>query len=125
MDAFVANHRQSREIPDSQDMFLAVVWMTAAERSIFRKFPFDIKLDIAFKTNSRGFPLLTVTGKNSDNAFFTVMRCWVPNEQSWIFRRLLLYALLSLLGKDMSRITLIVSDGDSQEIAQINNLIDV
>jgi hypothetical protein len=25
MDAFVANHRQSREIPDSQDMFLAVV----------------------------------------------------------------------------------------------------
>jgi hypothetical protein len=125
MDAFVANHQQSREIPESQDMFLAIVWMTASERSIFRKFPFVIKLDITSKTNSRRFPLLTVTGKNSDNAIFTVMRCWVPNEQSWIVGWLRLYALPSLLGKDMSRITLIVSDGDSQEIAQINNLIDV
>jgi hypothetical protein len=125
MDAFVANHRQSREIPDSQDMFLAVVWMTAEERSLFRKFPFVIKLDVTFKTNSRGFPLLTVTGKNSDNEIFRVMHCWVPNEQSWIFRWLLLYALPTLLRKDMSRITLILSDGDSQEIAQINNLIDV
>jgi hypothetical protein len=124
MEAFVSEHRLSRNVPPTQDMFLAVVWMTAAERSLFRRFPFVIKIDITFATNSRGIPLLTVTGKTSDNQVFTVLRCWLPNEQAWIFRWFLLFAMPTILGKDIHRIKLIISDGDSQEIAQINNLID-
>jgi hypothetical protein len=125
MDHFVAEHRRSRKIPDDQDMFLAVVWMTASERSLFRKFPYVVKIDVTFGTNARGIPLLTVTGKTSDNQVFTVLRCWIPNEQAWIFRWLLLHALPTILGKDINRINTIISDGDSQEIAQINNMIDV
>ena len=124
MEAFVAKHRSSREVPVQRDMFLAVVWMTTAERSLFRKFPHVVKLDVTFKTNSRGIPFLTVTGKTSDNEIFTILRCFVPNEQAWIFRWLLLTALPVILGKDIQRIRMIISDGDSQEITQINNLID-
>jgi hypothetical protein len=125
MDAFVSKHRKSRNVPDDKDLFLAVVWMTAAERSIFRKFPYVVKIDVTFKTNSRGIPFLSVTGKTSDNEIYTILRCYVPNEQAWIFRWLLLHALPKILGKDMSRIQMIISDGDSQEIAQINNLIQL
>jgi hypothetical protein len=74
MDAFVAEHCLSRKIPDEQDVFLAVVWMTSAERSVFCRFPFVIKIDITFATNCRGIPLLTITGKTSDNEVFTVLR---------------------------------------------------
>ena len=124
MEAFVSKHRSSRGVANNRDMFLAVVWMTAAERSLFRKFPCVLKLDVTFKTNSRSIPFLTVTGKTSDNEIFTILRCFVPNEQAWIFRWLLLTALPIILGKDIQRIRMIISDGDSQEITQINNLID-
>ena len=66
-----------------------------------------------------------MTGKTSDNEIFTILRCFIPNEQAWIFRWLLLTALPLLLGKDLERINMIISDGDSQEIAQINNLINL
>jgi hypothetical protein len=59
MDAFVScSHCQSRKIPDDRDMFIAVVWMMAQERSLFRKFPFVLKIDLTFKTKSWGFPFL-------------------------------------------------------------------
>jgi hypothetical protein len=82
MDAFVSSHHQSRKIPHDRDMFIAVIWMTAQERSVFCKFPLVLKIDLTFKTNSQGFPFLTVTGKSSDNEIFTVLRCFVPIKQS-------------------------------------------
>jgi hypothetical protein len=54
MNACVTKHRLSRQVAKERDMFLAMVWMTAPERSLFRKFPHVVKLDVAFKTNSRG-----------------------------------------------------------------------
>jgi hypothetical protein len=125
MDAYVTKHRKSMKVSDAGDMFLAVVWMTPAERSIFRKFPFVVKIDVTFKTNVRGIPFLTMTGKTSDNEIFTILRCFVPNEQAWVFRWLLLHALPIILGKDLSRVQMIISDGDSQEIAQINTMIEL
>jgi hypothetical protein len=125
MNDFCTKHRISRKVPDDKDLFLAVIWMTLADRCIFRKFPYVVKIDITFKTNSRGIPFLSITGKTSDNEIFTILRCFVPNEQAWIFRWLLLHALPKILGKDMNRIQMIISDGDSQEIAQINNLIQL
>jgi hypothetical protein len=42
MDACVTKHRLSRQVADERDMFLALVWMTAPERtSLFRKFPHE------------------------------------------------------------------------------------
>ena len=82
MDAFVAKHRASREVAEEDDMFIAVVWMTAGERSLFRKFPYVLKLDVTFGVNSQAIPFLTMTGKTSDNDIFTILRCFIPNEQA-------------------------------------------
>jgi hypothetical protein len=92
MNAYVTKHRSSQQVAKERDMFLAVVWMTATERSLFRKFQHAVKLDATLKTNSRGIPFLTFTGKTSDNEIYTILRCFVPNEQGWIFRWLLLTA---------------------------------
>jgi hypothetical protein len=59
MNACVTKHRSSGQVAKERNMFLAVVWMTATKRSLFRKFPHVAKLDVAFKTNSRGIPFLT------------------------------------------------------------------
>jgi hypothetical protein len=49
-----------------------------------------------------------------------------PNEQAWISCSWLLFcALPTILGKDISRITIVMLDGDSQETHQINNVIDL
>ena len=71
-------------------------------------------------------PLLSVTGINSNGQTFTIARAYLPNEQSWVFCWILSHALPQLLGVEaMKKIVVIISDGDSTEIAQINNLIDV
>jgi hypothetical protein len=124
MNACVTKQRSSQQVAKERDMFLVVVWMTATERSLFRKFPCVVKLDVAFKTNSRGIPFLTFTGKTSDNEIYTILKCFVPNEQGWIFRWLLLTALPAILGKDIGPMQMVISDGDSQEMTQINNLIE-
>jgi hypothetical protein len=53
-------------------MCIAIIWMTAAERSMFHKFPsMLVKIDLTFKTNLPGF----FFGKTSDSDIFTVLRC--------------------------------------------------
>jgi hypothetical protein len=84
-----------------------------------------MKINTTFGTNDRLMPLLSITGLDSNSKTFTVARAYIPNEQSWVFRWILSHALPKLLGIDaMQRIVVILSDGDSTEIFQINNMID-
>jgi hypothetical protein len=126
MRAFISKQRQARAIPVDQDLFVAVLWVTKGERELFRKFPSVVKIDTTFGTNDRSMPLLSITGLNSNGQTFTIARAYLPNEQSWVFRWILSHALPHLLGVEaMKKIVVIISDGDSTEIAQINNLVDV
>jgi hypothetical protein len=126
MRAFISKQRHARAIPVEQDLFVAVLWVTKGERELFRKFPSVVKIDTTFGTNDRSMPLLSITGLNSNGQTFTIARAYLPNEQSWVFRWILSHALPILLGPEaMKRIVIIISDGDSTEISQINNLIDV
>ncbi len=125
MCSFIAKQRLSRAIPKEQDLFVAVLWVTKGEKETFRKFPYVMKIDTTFGTNDRSMPLLSITGPDSNGKTFTVARAYIPNEQSWVFRWILSHALPQILGIDvMQRIVVILSDGDSTEIFQINNLID-
>jgi hypothetical protein len=125
MRSFIAKQRRSRAIPIEQDLFVAVLWVTKGEKETFCKFPYVMKIDTTFGTNDRSMPLLSITGLDSNGKTFTVARAYIPNEQSWLFRWILSHALPQLLGIDaMQRIVVILSDGDSTEIFQINNLID-
>jgi hypothetical protein len=125
VNAYIAKQRRARAIPIEQDLFVAILWITKGEKEMFRKFPYVMKIDTTFGTNDRSMPLLSITGLDSNNKTFTVARAYIPNEQSWVFRWILTHALPGLLGIDtMQRIVVILSDGDSTEIVQINNLID-
>ena len=125
MRAFITAQRLCRKIPIDQDLFVAVLWVTKGEREMFRKYPNVVKIDTTFGTNDRSMPLLSITGLNSNGQTFTIARAYIPNEQSWVFRWILSHALPQLLGVEMmQRIVVIISDGDSTEIAQINNLLD-
>jgi hypothetical protein len=126
MRAFISQQRDARAIPVDQDLFVAVLWVTKGERELFRKFPSVVKIDTTFGTNDRSMPLLSITGLTSTGQTFTIARAYLPNEQSWVFRWILSHALPHLLGVEaMKRIVVLISDGDSTEISQINNLIDV
>ena len=130
VDACVAKHcSSSRDVAEEEgDMLLVadVVWMTASKGSLFHKFPYFLKLDVTCGVKSRGILFLTMNGKTSENESFKILRCFVPNEQVWIFCWLLpSTALPLLLGKDHERMQMIISDGGLQEIPQINNLINL
>ena len=125
MRAFISAQRRAREIPNEQDLFVAVMWVTKGERELFRKFPNLVKIDTTFGTNDRSMPLLSITGLTSTGQTFTIVRAYIPNEQAWVFRWILSHSLPQLLGvESMQRIVVILSDGDSTEIAQINHLVD-
>jgi hypothetical protein len=55
----------------------------------------------------------------------TVLRVFLPNERAWVFRWLFQIVFPRFLGRDcISRIQVIVTDGDSQEITQLDMAIE-
>ena len=65
-------------------------------------------------------------GKTTHGKMFTIMRVFLPHEKSWIFRWLFCVALPGLFGKPtVDQIKSIISDGDSQEIQQLDNAISL
>jgi hypothetical protein len=50
-----------------------------------------------------------------------VVRCFAPNEQSWLFHWLFQEALSVLLGtQTLQLVKLVMTDGDSQEMTQVD-----
>jgi hypothetical protein len=55
---------------------------------------------------------------------FIVLRAFLPNEQSWSYKWFFQTVLPALLGKEvLKRIKIIVTNGDSQEINQLDDAI--
>ena len=51
-----------------------------------------------------------------------MLRCYAPNKRSWFFRWLFHEALAALLGREKSlkKVKLVMIDGDSQEMQQVD-----
>jgi hypothetical protein len=70
-------------------------------------------------------PLLSITGLNSNGQTFTIAHAYISNKQVWVFQGILSHTLPQLLVvASIQRIMVIISDGDSTKIAQINHLVD-
>jgi hypothetical protein len=55
---------------------------------------------------------------------FIVLRAFLPNEQSWSYKWFFQTVLPALLGKEsLRKIRIIVTDGNSQEIGQLDDTI--
>ena len=106
---------------DDQDIFIACCWVLPEGRQLFHAFPEVVCVDGTHETNNESRPLLTLSVKDSNAKVKVVVRCIAPNERSWFFRWLFQEALPVLLGpQSLQLVRLIMTDGDSQEMAQVD-----
>ena len=103
---------------------MGIAWVIPNERTSFEMFPEVLTVDTTTKSNNEHRPLLTIAAKNSYGKMFTVLRAFLPNEQNWVFRWVFSIVLPRMFGHSiLSRINIIISDGDAQEYGQIDNVI--
>ena len=104
---------------------MTIAWVIPCERLLFEMFPEVIAVDTTNDTNNESRPLLTMTGKDSNCKMFTFLRAFLPNEKGWVFRWVFSVVFPKLFGNTiLSRIKLIITDGDSQEFNQLDSAIE-
>ena len=118
---FSNEHRKKMNLTHEQNLLLAVAWVIPGEKDYFFLFPEVLFIDIVEKTNNEKRPLLVVSGKDSDGKMFTILRAFLPNQRSWIFRWIFSVVFPTMFSKDLlKRVKIIISDGDSHEYQQID-----
>jgi len=118
---FVTNTREEVHASDKQQMLVAVAWGLPDCGKIFNAFPETLFVDGTHKTNAEGWVLMTASVKDSHGEVHIVFRAFVPNERNWLFRWLFQTAFVHILGARMcKKVRLVITDGDSQEIAQLD-----
>ena len=96
---------------------IAIAWVLPFERVTFEIFPYFFSVDT---TNNDSRPLLTLCDKKNKGKVFTVLRCFIPNEQTWMFKWIF-QLFVQKFGKSLiNRIQMLTSDGDSQEYGQLD-----
>ena len=126
MNQFVHERRTGLSLTQSQCLQMCYGWSTPKEMDMFKPFPTVVFCDTTFDTIKEDCPLLLLIGKDSNSKTFTVLWALLPNQQKWVFRWVFCSLLPSLYDKEtLSRIKLFITDGDAQEIAQLNDAIDM
>lgn len=105
---------------DSAPLIIGILWVRKEDRILFRKSPHFLKVDTTFNTNEYQRPYFSVSSKTAENTIFSVAQGIIPNEQAWIFNWLFHQALPALLPTELQLVHLIISDGDSTKISQID-----
>jgi hypothetical protein len=76
-------------------------------------------------TKKHKYPRLTVTGKGMDGKAFIVLHCFLPQQTKRVYRWLVLVVpFWKLLWVDPGQVLMIISDGDLQEMHQLNPAIN-
>jgi hypothetical protein len=106
---------------DDQNILIACCWVFPDGRRLFQAFPEVVCIDGTHETNNESRPLLTLSVKDSDGNVTVVVRCFAPNERSWLIRWLFQKALPVLKGAQaLQLVKLVMTDGDSQEMSQVD-----
>lgn len=94
-------------------------WMTDHEMAQFDKSPEVILVD-----GTEKYILMTVTVKDRYGKMCIVLRSYIPNEKKWTFCWLFSDVFPLLLPRLLlSRINIVISDGDSSECNKIDNML--
>jgi MULE transposase domain len=106
---------------EDQDILIGCCWVLPEARRLFHAFPEVVCVDGTHETNNESRPLVTLSVKDSNGKVAVIVRCIAPNERSWFFRWLFQQALPVLLGEEsLHSVKLIMTDGDSQEMSQVD-----
>lgn len=109
-----------------QTVLVALVWMTPKGKQYFQAFPEQMSVDGTHKTTKEEWELITFSIQDMNGGQETVMRCWAPNNRSWLYRWLFQTAVPALVGKAACEKTqLIICDGDPQECGQLDAAIKI
>jgi hypothetical protein len=121
MMKYARESRISVNADDAQDVLLAIVWVLPQGKQLFRAYPEVMFIDGTHKTNNENRPLITMGIKDCSGKMQIIVRAFVPNERAWLFRWLFHIATPSLLGHvACESVQLQITDGDSQEISQLD-----
>ena len=111
-------------LSSDQSLFVACAWATNKERRLFRLSPEVLKIDVTEKVNSEKRPLLTVSIRTAFGSYIIVARMLLPDQRQVTFRWAFSVALPRLFGdKWLGLVKSIMTDGDSQEISEIQTAI--
>lgn len=107
----------------SQKMVLAIAWGVNDAIRLFKLHPEVICCDVTEDTNNEKRPLLTFSVKESHNNQVVFLNVLLPDEKACSFRWVFQAVLPTLLGRDnLKRVNVIITDGDSQETSQIDDM---
>ena len=105
---------------------MAFAWTVPEEKHIFELFPTVLYVDTTCDTSNEGRPLLSINGIDTSSKTLTLVKAFLPNQQMWTFRWVLCVLLPKMYGFHiLSQIQIIITDGDSQETAQLDNAVDL
>jgi hypothetical protein len=120
----VENHRRGLQIDDSKEMMVGIAYAMPFELEQFGLFHVSMHIDATTDSNKECRPLVTVTSKDSYGRMFIVLREFLPCEQSWAYKWLFQMVFPVLIDSDvLSKLSIVVTDGDSQEINQLDNAV--
>ena len=121
---FALAHRRIRKIKEHQEMMIALAFASQFQLRQHSLFPEVIHMDATADTCKESRPLLTLTAKDSNGKFFTILSCYLPNEKAWSFKWFFTEALPKLVWpSSMERTKYIITDGDHVCISQLEDAI--
>ena len=113
--------RKDMGLIDCQTVMLSFMWCLHFQREMFRQFPEVLYVDGTHATNKERMPLLTIGVRDREFKMNVILRAFIPNEKSWLFRWIFQCGIPTLMGTDAcKKVKLIVTDGDSQEFTQLD-----
>ncbi|KAG7348387.1 MULE transposase domain containing protein [Nitzschia inconspicua] len=121
---YASERRRAVLARDEQQVLISLVWAMPVGRRCLQAFPELLFSDATHKTNQENRPLITFGVKDAEGRVQVVIRAWAPNERAWMFRWLFQTAVPAIIGKTTcERIRLVITDGDSQELTQLDDAI--
>ena len=118
---YCLKHRRIIKVGSDQCLMIAVAWFLPEEKRLFELYPEVVFIDVTSDSNNEKRPLFTITGKTSHGSMYTLMRAFLPNERSWVFRWLFSVVFpRSFKQETLDRIRVMITDGDSQEYEQLD-----
>lgn len=110
---------------DLQQLMVAFAYTTPLQQRMFEIHPEVICIDTTQETNNEDRPLLTISGMDNNGKMFPILKAFLPHERGWIFHWIMCVVMPKLFSKEaIEGVKLIISDGDAQEIAAIDEAID-
>ena len=77
---------------------VGIACVIPSEKKLFYLYPEVIFIDTTMDTNNEKRPLLHIAGRDPYGDTFTILRAYLPNKRTWIFRWVFNYIIPKMFG---------------------------